>query len=124
MEHPNPGGWLSETMKNLVMDQLKSAQNQLIVEEIQVEDLQITAPDDEVGKLSFADILPAGLSEKDREILTLFYEMGLQHQDIAEKLNITEVNSRARLFRAKANCKKLMEEEREKENNLNFKAIL
>lgn len=58
---------------------------------------------------SLADSLPEGLSDSEREILILFYEEELTHQEMSRRLGISEMNSRTRLFRAKNHCKKLFE---------------
>ena len=49
------------------------------------------------------------LSGAEREILILFYEEELTHQEMSRRLGISEMNSRTRLFRAKNHCKKLFE---------------
>ena len=57
---------------------------------------------------TLAEVLPAGLSAGEREILLLFYEEECSHREIARRLGISEMNSRARLFRARNHCKKLL----------------
>ena len=69
--------------------------------------LNAAAPEMEVSSL--ADSLPEGLSDSEREILVLFYEEELTHQEMSRRLGISEMNSRTRLFRAKNHCKKLFE---------------
>ena len=53
--------------------------------------------------------MPQGLTPGEREVLLLFYEEGLSHQEMARRLGISEMNSRTRLFRARNHCKKLLE---------------
>ena len=69
--------------------------------------LNAAVPEMEVSSL--ADSLPEGLSDSEREILILFYEEELTHQEMSRRLGISEMNSRTRLFRAKNHCKKLFE---------------
>lgn len=58
-----------------------------------------------------SECLPAGLTAKEREILLLFYEQGLSYEEIAQRLRCTVLTCRTRMCRAKARCKKLLEEE-------------
>jgi RNA polymerase sigma-70 factor (ECF subfamily) len=49
---------------------------------------------------------------KEKEILILYYEKQLPYDQIAKYLNISVLNCRTRLFRAKAHYKELINRER------------
>lgn len=106
--HPNIPGWLSQTLKNLIADELKSAKNRL---EIPLDENKNISTED-VYKQSLSENLPKELSAKDREVLALFYEKQLTHAQIATYLNISELNCRARLYRAKKRYKELLQKEK------------
>lgn len=71
------------------------------------QDFDLAAPQREEEAL--ADCLPEGLTPRERQILLLYYEEELSHEEIARKLDISELNSRTRLFRARGRCRELME---------------
>lgn len=102
-DHPNIKGWLSQTLKNLIYDELKSARHRL--------DLPLIGELDcrkDVFQPSLLEILPQGLTEQEKEILILYFEKQLSYEQIASYLNISIMNCRTRLFRAKKRCEKLM----------------
>ena len=104
-EPPNPAGWLWKTLQHLILTEVKLARYH---REVPLEPaLNAAVPEMEVSSL--ADSLPEGLSDSEREILILFYEEELTHQEMSRRLGISEMNSRTRLFRAKNHCKKLFE---------------
>ena len=83
--HPNPAGWLWKTLQHLILTEVKLAKYH---REVPLEDAaRFSSPETETEHL--ADALP----------------------EIALRLGISEVNSRTRLFRAKAHCKKLLEKD-------------
>ncbi len=106
--HPNLPGWLSQTLKNLIADEMKSAKRRL--EHPLNEDVEKTSKD--LYEPPLSALLPAGLSPIEREILILFYEKQLTYDQISAKLGISVLNCRTRLFRAKAHYKELIEKKR------------
>ncbi len=103
--HPNVPGWLWKTLQHLILTEVKLAKYH---REVPLEPaLSAAAPEPENEPLS--ESLPEGLSDAEREILILYYEEELTHQEMAARLGITEMNSRTRLFRARNRCKKLLE---------------
>ena len=54
------------------------------------------------------ELLPAGLSQEDQDIIRMKYEMGLDHTEIANRLGVSETACRSRLSRALSRCKKLL----------------
>lgn len=104
-DHPNLAGWLWKTLQHLILTEVKLAKYH---REIPLEPgLNAAAPEETQETL--ADALPEGLSDHEREVLILFYQEELTHQEMAAQLGISEMNSRTRLFRAKNHCKKLWE---------------
>ena len=103
--HPNLEGWLWKTLQHLILTEVRLAKYH---REVPLDPAcQTPAPDLDSGRLE--DVLPQGLTPGEREVLLLFYEEGLSHQEMARRLGISEMNSRTRLFRARNHCKKLLE---------------
>lgn len=102
--HPNISGWLSQTLKNLIADELKSARNRL---ELPLYD-EIDIPAEDKYEQSLYESLPEELPPLDRAILTLFYEKQLPHAEIARYLNISVLSCRTRLYRAKKRCSEIL----------------
>lgn len=111
IHHPNLNGWLSQTLKNLIADELKSAKHRL--EFPLIEDVNILKADfGDIYEQPLSELLPKGLTSKEQEILVLYYEKQFSYEQIANKLNISILNCRTRLFRAKAHYKELIEKEK------------
>lgn len=105
VKHENIYGWLLRTLKNQTMNELKRASR---IREVRMEPkYEPTARDP--YEPDFLASLPPGLSDKERELLYLFFEMGLHHEEIAAKLGCTTDACKMRLLRAKVHCQKLME---------------
>ncbi len=105
-EHPNPDGWLMITLRNLI----QSERRRSAIHSIVPLDSIPTQPDVE-PEMPLETILPAKLPREDRNILIWRYEQGLSYREIADKLGISEGNSRIRLYRAILRCRKLFESE-------------
>ena len=104
-DHPTLEGWLWKTLQHLILTEVRLAKYH---REVPLDPAcQTPAPDLDSGRLE--DVLPQGLTPGEREVLLLFYEEGLSHQEMARRLGISEMNSRTRLFRARNHCKKLLE---------------
>lgn len=106
--HPNLAAWLNLTLKHLIIDELKSARHRL--ELPMNHDAEASAEDN--YRIPLSDLLPAELTPKEREILILFYENQLSHEQIAKHLKISVFNCRTRLFRAKKHYKELVNSEK------------
>lgn len=105
INHPNLAGWLSQTLKNLIYDELKSARHRLEIPLMYDADVSTT----DTYHQPLDEILPKGLLPKEREILLLLFEEQLSYEEIAQRLGISVLNCRTRAFRAKKHCKDLME---------------
>lgn len=102
--HPNLPGWLSQTMKYLIANEVNSARHRL---EFPLEmDSDIPVPD--TYKQPLSELLPMNLSPKEREILILFYERQLSYEQISAQLDVSVLNCRTRLFRAKRHYKEIL----------------
>ena len=104
VEHPNIGGWLSQTLKHLIMDEVKSARHRL---EMPLA-CDASAATEDTCQEPLENLLPKELSDKEREILVLLYEKQLSYEEIAQRLGISVLNCRTRAFRAKAHYKELI----------------
>ena len=99
LTHPNIGGWLSQTLKHLILDETKSARHRL--ETPLIHDTSAFTVDTYHEPLE--NLLP-----KEREILVLLFEKQLSYEEIAQHLGISVLNCRTRAFRAKAHYKELI----------------
>jgi RNA polymerase sigma-70 factor (ECF subfamily) len=103
-EHPNIAGWLSQTLKNLIYDELKSARHRLEMPLV----YDATAATQDTYHQPLDELLPKGLFPKEREILILLFEEQLSYEEIAKRLGISVLNCRTRAFRAKSHYKALL----------------
>jgi RNA polymerase sigma-70 factor (ECF subfamily) len=108
VNHPNLAGWLTQTLKNLIADELKSAKHRL---ELPLNE-DIDDPKEERYEPSLSELLPRDLSLKEREILVLYYDKQLSYEQIATLLHISVLNCRTRLFRAKTHYKELIDKKK------------
>lgn len=108
-DHPNLPGWLSQTLKNLINDELKSARHRL---ELPMEP-EMDIPISNAYVLPLSETLPKELKPNESEILILYYEKQLSYEQISAHLGISILNCRTRMFRAKAHYKKLINIDKE-----------
>ena len=101
--HPAPGGWLTQTLRNLIQNERRklAARNALPLDDAGL----LPAAEAEPG---LRDILPAGLSEQERELLTLRFEQQWSYRELGEHLGISEGACRIKLFRTVEKCRKLL----------------
>lgn len=107
--HPNLLGWLIVTLKHLISAELKSAKHRLEFPLLEQKDI----PTHDIYHIPLISVLPPELTPKEREILTLFFEEQLSYEQIASKLNISVLNCRTRLFRAKSHYRGLEEKKKD-----------
>lgn len=105
--HPNLVGWLIKTNGNLIKKELGSARRKY---EVPLADW-MDVPAEDVYHFPLRDLLPAGLSERHREILCLCYEDQLTYREISVRMNISEGYVGVLLGRARQELKKLYESE-------------
>ena len=97
--HPNLHGWLIKTVRYLIMNEQQKAYYSLEVP-INSEN-ELVAMD---TSINFLSMLPPELSERECQILYLFFEVGFSHETIATQLGCTPEACRMRLYRAKKRC--------------------
>jgi RNA polymerase sigma-70 factor (ECF subfamily) len=56
----------------------------------------------------FEEILPQGLTTEERQLLIWHFREQLAYDEIAERLHISVLACRTRVFRAKEHCKALL----------------
>lgn len=101
--HPNLKGWLVQTVKYKILNELQKPHHKSEIPlPAEYEPAASEAPSD------LLSVLPPGLSEDERQILYLYYEVGFSHKEIAERIGCSQAASRMRLFRAKQHCGSLM----------------
>lgn len=106
--HPNPTGWLVKALNYLILQEADKVKYQMAHEiELKYEMVaDIPAPENDVP---LQENLPSQLTDHEREILLLYYEEQLSHEEIATRLHINAVTSRVRLARAKQHYKKFFQ---------------
>lgn len=101
--------WLIAVLKNKIWSYNQRA---FLHREEELTPTNEPSAEDTYGE-GFFDQLPEGLKEHERKILYLHIEAGHSHEEIGKILGCSAVASRMRFSRAKAHCKRLMEEKRE-----------
>ena len=104
-DHPNIRGWLIQTLKYQIQSELQRARYS---REVPLTHDQVIA-EEEAHEPDFLSLLPTELSNSEKMILYLHIEVGLTHEEIAERMGCSTEASRMRLYRAKRRCKKFLE---------------
>ena len=102
MEHANPEGWLVITLKNNIYNERRRSKAHPIVPLDDLAPVAETEPE-----TSLEELLPQKLPQADRDILIWRFEQDLDYREIADRLGISEGNSRIRVHRAISRCRKL-----------------
>ena len=101
------GAWIKKIMINQCLDYLKKKRIELV--SIEEKELNVADDDDWTVKeeVNVQTITMAinSLPDKYKVVLNLYLLEGYDHQEIAQVLNITEVNSRSQLMRGKNKLK-------------------
>lgn len=105
MKHPLPEGWLMRVLQNLAMNERRRIQR---YPETPLDSLLYVAAEAPVTPLE--DVFPQKLPEQDRNILIWRFEESMDYAEIAERLGISEVGCRSRVFRAVKRCRELLEQ--------------
>ncbi len=101
------GAWIKRIVINQCIDYLKKKR----IELVSIEEKELTIANDgdwmvkEEVTTSIVTSAINSLPEKYKVVLNLYLIEGYDHQEIAEVLNITEVNSRSQLMRGKNKLK-------------------
>lgn len=101
--HPNISGWLFRALSYQISNETKKAFHSCEVE------LNFDVPDTggSTSKSSFLDSLPEGLSEDERQLLYLFYDLQFSQQEIAARLHCSPEACRMRIYWARNHYKRL-----------------
>jgi len=101
------GAWIKKIMINQCLDYLKKKRIELV--SIEEKELNVADEDDwtvkEEVNVQAITMAINSLPEKYKVVLNLYLIEGYDHQEIAQVLNITEVNSRSQLMRGKNKLK-------------------
>lgn len=106
--HPNPEGWLMQALKYVMLQQIEAEQRRMDRE--QPLDAVRTAAS-EGTEPPLGDLLPAGLTPRERELLIWHYGEQRSYEEIAARLGIPVLTCRTRMFRARRHCRRLAEQE-------------
>lgn len=103
--HENPAGWLFRVLGNLIQRELKKPYHQ-----------ELPFASEEAALLSYTDehffqALPSGLTDAERELLTLRLEKNWDYETIADYLGITPDACRQRMSRTIRKCRELLHNE-------------
>lgn len=108
--HPNPAGWLYRTLYFKAERELgKSYRTELLFASPESLPRRSLPPEEP----PLLEALPAGLTEEERELLTLRFEKGWDYASLADRWGITEAACRKRLSRLLKKCRAAMEEDEE-----------
>ncbi|MBE6931971.1 MAG: sigma-70 family RNA polymerase sigma factor [Ruminococcaceae bacterium] len=112
--HPNLAGWLMLTVRNLVKNEIARTTRR---NECYLNDEEVIVTEDRHRLLEA--ILPATLSDEERQILVWLYEDCHGTQEISQLLRVPENTARVKIHRAREKYKKISEnEEMLKQNGL------
>ena len=101
------GSWIKRIVINQCIDYLKKKK----IELVSIEEKELTIADDDDWQVKDSvniGIITAAMNqlpEKYKIVLNMYLFEGYDHQEIAQVLNITEVNSRSQLMRGKNKLK-------------------
>lgn len=105
--------WVNSVVKNTIIDEIRKVKMKKTNDfDFSRYDASEEDYDDSfMGKYSEQDIQDAikSLPKKQEEIFRLYYFEDLQHNEIANKLNISDGTSKSQLFKAKAGVKEFLE---------------
>lgn len=101
--HPAPGAWLTQTLRNLIQNERRRLVSHGA---LSLDDAgPLPAAEAETG---LRDVLPAGLTAQERELLTLRFEAQLSYRELGERLGVSEGACRVKLFRTVDKCRRLL----------------
>lgn len=103
--HPNPERWLKKVMRNLIGNEIKK----LRVRNEHLDSSFINCWPSTEPDAKLEEVLPSGLSDKDKQLLIWAYDDLLSCGEIASRLNISESACRTRLCRARERCGEIMQ---------------
>lgn len=102
--HENPLGWLLRAL-NYELSHAFARDARRKARETPLDTLPPGRAQSPPPSLGLAEVLPAQLNPRDREILLLYYQEGLSYQEIAQRLGIPLSTCGTRLARARQHCR-------------------
>ena len=104
MKYKDPKVWLAKTLKNCIKNHNRLHANRF---NHSLEDYSdFPAPE---GDEPLSHLLPAQLSDSEKQILIWRFEQGIDYDEISRRLGITETYCRVKVCRAISKCRKLLE---------------
>ncbi len=124
MEHPNPGGWLFQTAKNLACKAKRESFSRCMAEE-PLEGEGIQEPQDqtsgiewvldsEIDEERYIDQVLSTLTPEKRQLYALHYMKGISMREIAKKMDMEETAIRMRYMRLRNEIRKIVAQVAEK----------
>ena len=110
-DHPNPEGWLVNALKIFIVREL-DAKKKRLKREIALPEPYDPASDEPAYVPHLRDILPPGLTPREKDLLVWYFEMGLDYKEISRRLGVPILTCRTQMHRAKKHYQKLAEQEK------------
>lgn len=104
MNHPKPGAWLMQTLRNLIMNNLRSPSHKIISLD-EVLEIPARTINDSIERL-----LPVQLKDREREILIWRFEQQMSYNEMSKRLNVSESLCRKWVSQAVIRCRELLRE--------------
>ena len=109
--HPNPEGWLVKALNISIARELDD-QKKRSEREIALPEPYETAGDEPAYVPHLRDILPSGLTPREKDLLVWYFEMDLDYKEISRRLGVPILTCRTQMHRAKKHYRKLAEKEK------------
>lgn len=108
--HPNPEGWLIKALKIFIARELDN-QKKRSEHEITLPELYECESSEPGYVPPLRDILPLGLTPREKDLLVWYYETGLSYEEISRRLGVPILTCRTQMHRAKKHYRRLAEKE-------------
>lgn len=103
--HPNPGGWLMNTVKNKILGWNSRMENRSCRELAEWES-SIMDLEDEYGALELTLLVDSMMSPYERKMFRMYFLQGYSAREMAELEHITENNFKVRMCRLRSRLAK------------------
>lgn len=124
MDHPNPGGWLFQTAKNLACKAKRESFSRCMAEDpLEGEGIQEPqdrtsmvewALDSEIDESRYIDQVLSSLAPEKRQLYALHYIKGISIREIAREMGVGETALRMRYMRLRKEIRKIAAQVAEK----------
>lgn len=108
--HPNPEGWLVNALKIFIARKLDD-QKKRSEHEISLPESYEPASGEPSYVPHLLDILPPGLTPREKTLLVWYFEMELSYKEISRRLGVPILTCRTQMHRAKRHYQKLAEKQ-------------